>query len=266
VADGPLPRTTIGCVVAVADRLQTIASLLAVGEVPTGSRDPFGLRRAGNSVFRILIEQRWPMELGHILAMFKSTDEQLQFWSDRLFHFLVDLGFTPPEVRAVITVGDSGASFTWPLYAVVERLAALRSVRDREDFRTLLLLTRRIHNIVPQVSTLELGWLDEGWLPRPANYEQYDHPEPAARELREALQAQQAKVEIAANTGDYQAAIDELAALAAPVSKFFDEVLVIDEKQRDHTHHRKELVARLAGLLTRYFDIRELAGQADSNR
>jgi glycyl-tRNA synthetase beta chain len=265
-ADDSIPRTSVGCIVAMADRLQTIRALLSVGESPTGSRDPFGLRRAANSIFRILIEKRWPIEFNWFLATTKNGEEQRQFWTERLFNFLLDQGFTAPEVRAVLTVGDSGASFNWPLHAVVERLAALRSVRDREDFRTLLLLTRRIHNIVPQVAKLELEWTEAGWLPQPANYEQYEHPEPVARDLRAALEAQQVKVERAAEAGDYATAVVELAALAAPVSKFFDDVLVIDEKSRDDTHHRKELVARLAGLLTRYFDIRELAGQADSNR
>jgi glycyl-tRNA synthetase beta subunit len=152
------------------------------------------------------------------------------------------------------------------LHAIVERLSALRSVREREDFRTLLLLTRRIHNIVPQVSELELKWLEEGWLPHPANYEQYNHPEPAARGLRDALEGRQPRIERAAAAGDYGTALLELAALAIPVSKFFDEVLVIDPEHRDDTHHRKALVDRLATLLTLYFDIRELAGQADSNR
>jgi glycyl-tRNA synthetase beta chain len=264
--ESPLPRTDVGCVVALGDRIQLVHALLSIGEIPTGSRDPFGLRRATNSVFRILIDRRWPIGLDWILARGKQADGERAFWSERLVNYLVDQGFTPPEVRAVLSVGDGTAAFSWPLHTIVERLTALRGVRDREDFRTLLLLTRRIHNIVPQVSKLELEWVETGWLPSPANYEEYEHPEAAARDLREALRSQQPKVERAADAGDYATALSELATLAAPVGKFFDEVLVIDENQRDHTHHRKELVARLAGLLTRYFDIRELAGQADAKR
>jgi len=139
-------------------------------------------------------------------------------------------------------------------------------MRGSEDFGTLLRLTKRIHNIVPQVSELELKWIDEGWLPQPPHYDQYTHPEPAARELRAALSARQPLIERAAAAGDYTTTVMELAALAGPVSKFFDDVLVIDESQRNHTHHRKELVSRLGSLLTRYFDIRELAGQADAKR
>jgi glycyl-tRNA synthetase beta chain len=92
------------------------------------------------------------------------------------------------------------------------------------------------------------------------------HPEPAARALREALAAQQPKVERAAAAGDYETTILELAALAEPVTRFFDDVLVIDEDRRNDTHHRSQLVGRLGSLLTRYFDIRELAGQAESKR
>jgi glycyl-tRNA synthetase beta subunit len=149
---------------------------------------------------------------------------------------------------------------------IVERLTALRSVRSSDDFTTLLLLTKRIHNIVPQVAALELQWVGEGWQPQPPDYEHYAHPEPAARALRDALSAQQPKIERAADAGDYTTTILELSALAGPVSKFFDDVLVIDEGRRDDTHHRSQLVGRLGSLLTRYFDIRELAGQADGKR
>jgi glycyl-tRNA synthetase beta chain len=92
------------------------------------------------------------------------------------------------------------------------------------------------------------------------------HPEPSARALREALATRQTRVEKAAEAGDYRAAISELSALATPVSKFFEDVLVIDETQRNDTHHRSQLVGRLGSLLTRYFDIRELAGQAEGKR
>jgi glycyl-tRNA synthetase beta chain len=260
--DAPLPRSQIGCIVALAERIQTVQSLIKIGEVPTGSRDPFGLRRAANAIFRILIERRWPIEFAWILR----SPEETQFWTERLFNFFVEQGFTVPEVRSVLMVGDSGAAFRWPLHAIVSRLEAVRSVRSSRDFNTLLLLTKRIHNITPQVAQLERTWLADGWLPTPARYEEYSHPEPAARALKEALAAQQPKVERAASEGDYRTSILELAALAEPVSRFFDDVLVIDEAQRDDTHHRSQLVGRLGALLTRYFDIRELAGQAEGKR
>jgi glycyl-tRNA synthetase beta chain len=260
--DTPLPRTEVGCVLALAERIQSVQSLLKIGELPTGSRDPFGLRRASNAIFRILIERRWPIVFSWILR----SPEETKFWTDRLFHYLVDQGFTTPEVRAVLMVGDGKVSFTWPLHVIVERLTALRSVRSSDDFTTLLLLTKRIHNIVPQVAALELQWVGEGWQPQPPDYEHYAHPEPAARALRDALSAQQPKIERAADAGDYTTTILELSALAGPVSKFFDDVLVIDEGRRDDTHHRSQLVGRLGSLLTRYFDIRELAGQADGKR
>ena len=260
--ESPLPRTDVGCVLALAERIHTVQSLLKIGEAPTGSRDPFGLRRAANGIFRILIERKWPIQFAWML---RSGDET-QFWSDRLFHYLVEQGFTVPEVRAVLAVGDGGVSFTWPLFAIVERLSALRSMRGSEDFGTLLRLTKRIHNIVPQVQALEAKWAGEGWSPEPASYDQYAHREPAAQELREALTILQPKVDGAAAAGDYETAVRELSALAHPVSKFFDDVLVIDESQRNDTHHRSQLVGRLGSLLTRYFDIRELAGQADAKR
>ena len=258
--DTALPRTDVGCVVALAERIHTVQQLLKIGEVPTGSRDPFGLRRASNAIFRILIERRWPIEFSWILR----SPEETQFWSDRLFNYLVDQGSTAPEVRSVLMVGDGRVSFTWPLHAIVERLAALRSVRGSADFTTLLSLTKRIQNIGPQVGALKTKWFDEGWQPQPADYEQYVHPEPAAQKLRAALESQQPKVELAAGVGDYQSTIRELSALAGPVSEFFDDVLVIDEAKRTDTIYRGELVKRLGSLLTRYFDIRELAGQAES--
>lgn len=265
-ADDALPRTEVGCALAVADRVDTITTLLKAGESVTGSRDPFGLRRAANGTFRIALERRWPIGLHALVATHEQSATLETFWKERLANFLVDEGFTTSEVAAVLHTGDSGEPLRWPFYSLVERLQALRSVRDREDFRTLLLLTKRINNIVPQVDALEARWLEDGWLPSPPSYEDYEHPEPAARALRKALFETQERVGREAESGDYSEVMSHLAALADPVARFFDEVLVIDEAGRDDTHHRKELVARLAGLLTRYFDIRELAGQADSKR
>ena len=261
-----LPRTDVGCVLALADRLQTARQLVKAGEIPTGSRDPYGLRRATNGIFRILLEKRWPVRFEDLLATSNPADVEINFWLDRLFNYLVDQGFTVPEVNAVLHVGGSGAALTWPLHDITDRLAALRTVRQSDSFRTLLLLTRRFANIRKQATELTTKWLDEGWLPEPANSDQYVHPEPAARELLDALQSHQPKVERAASTGDYQSTIAELSALAEPASKFFDDVLVIDERQRNHTYYRVELVSGLETLLTRYFDIRELAGQADAKR
>ncbi|HKQ59884.1 MAG TPA: glycine--tRNA ligase subunit beta, partial [Candidatus Polarisedimenticolaceae bacterium] len=242
-----IPATAAGCLVALADKLDTIQGLLEAGELPSGSRDPFGLRRAANGVLRILAERGWVLG---------AEELEGEFWTERLHGFLVDKGFSTLEVRSVLAQEGS-------LPALLARLEALRGVRSRPDFRTLLELTRRIHNIVPQVEQLEAHWRAQGWRPEERAAV---HAEPAAQALGAAIDQARERVEAAADGGGYDEVVLQLCRLAEPVRRFFDDVLVIDEQDRDGTHRRKELVARLASLTTRYFDIRELAGQAVSKR
>jgi glycyl-tRNA synthetase beta chain len=261
-AEDAIPSTEVGCVVAVADRLDTIASLLGVGEAPTGSRDPFGLRRAANGVFRIVIERRWAMAISDLVRLTHDAAGAFVFFRERLDNWLLDRGFTANELAAVQRRKVSDTAFdAWALADIVVRLEFLRSTRALTDFARLVDLTKRVDNICTQANAAILKAVDSGFEPG-----RFDEPEPAAREL-EAFHAKTApRIRRASDAQDFTTVVSALTTYVEPIASFFEHVLVLDPKNVDATVARTALLEQVNSTLTLDFDIRELAGQADIKR
>ena len=257
-----VPATTAGAVVALADKLDTVARFIGIGRGPTGSGDPFGLRRATSGIFRIVLERRLDLSIRDLGDLGGGEAVLLDFLRERLEKFFRDLGYTPNEIRSVTLVQGGKTSLLIPLTDVALRLEAVRGVRERADFARLVELTKRIFNIVPKIDE---GSRERGgeWRPRPDRYEEFVDPEEPGKLLREMIEQSGPVVEQRAESKEYDRVIDSLAEFVAPVARFFDDVLVNDPDRPDETHHRGEMLRRLGAILTRYFDIRELAGQAD---
>lgn len=253
--DDPIPRAIEGRVVALADKLDTVAAFVGIGEVPTGSRDPFGLRRAINGVFRIVIEGDLALSLSRLVELAGGDDVLLRFMQDRLGAFLRETGYTPNEVLAVFRPRlEDAALADWTLGDVVARLTALRGVRDRDDFRNLVKLTERVDTILVRNAEAVRG------LGVPAASHAEDVA--AAIALSTMIDLAGPALRHAADAKDYAGVVELLAGFIDPVEDFFDHVLVIDKAHAGATVQRFESLRRLGELLTCYFDIRELAGQA----
>lgn len=253
-SDDSIPSTVEGCIVAIADRLDTMAGLIASGETPTGSRDPFGLRRAAGGVFRILAERAWPLSLTDLGLWAGNNPRFGPFVHDRLNNWLLDRGFTGNEIEAVRRPKVSLDDFDrWPINEILKRLEAVRTLRGRSDFARLVELTKRVDNILASA---------------PGAPAQAEHREShaSALALQHVHDAVRPRILAASAANDFSAVIDHMSALVAPVAKFFDDVLVLDPANPGATSSRCELLANVRGTVTRDFDIRELAGQADSNR
>jgi glycyl-tRNA synthetase beta chain len=252
--DDAVPETRAGAVVALADKLDTIASLIAVGEQPTGSRDPFGLRRAASGVFRIAIARRLPLSMNDLWRLVPDAET---FLKERLPNHLREIGASPNEIEAVLRLraGDTLA-WGWRLDDVVARLDAIRTVRGRPDFAHLVDLTKRVDNILIKRGAELDKVLD-------ADLGPYRETQPAAVKLAMLVEQERRRIEDLESQKRYDGILDVLAGLVAPVETFFQEVLVIDPTQPAATGHRWSLLADLRGVLTRCFDIRELAGQAE---
>jgi glycyl-tRNA synthetase beta chain len=261
-ADDSIPVTELGCVLAVADRLDTIGSLLGVGEAPTGSRDPFGLRRAANGVFRIAIERRWEIGIGDLVHLTQDVAGAFVFFRERLDNWLIDRGFTANELAAVQKRKVSDTAFdTWSMADIVVRLEFLRSARAHSEFGRLVDLTRRVDNICAQANAAILKALDSGF--QPARFEE---PEQAAREL-EMFHAKTApRIREASEAHDFTTVVSSLTTYVDPIARYFDKVLVLDPTNIDATVARTNLLEQVKSTLTLDFDIRELAGQADIKR
>ena len=254
-----LPPGDSGCVVSVADKLDSVACLLAAGEVPTGSRDPFGLRRATSGIFRIVFEREWPVSLADLLDLAGERETGAGFLGDRLRHFLRERGATVSEILAVLRPEVDAAGFLeWQLPDVAARLAAIGTVRRRPDFAHLADLTKRVDNILTKGREIlrdAKGGEDEAaaWV----------EDREAALALAELVRSQSARIDDLAAARDYRAVVDALAGFVDPVERFFTDVLVLDPEHPVATLRRGELLAQLKDVLTRCFDIRELAGEAD---
>jgi glycyl-tRNA synthetase beta chain len=251
-----IPASPLGRLLSVADKIDTIHALIGSGERPSGSKDPFALRRAGSAVCRILLESRWPLSLRAVWAAAGEDAATWAFLEERLSLFFLDRGFSTPEVRAVLQAGEGTAAAAASLADLEARLLAVRAQRESAELRLLAELTKRIVNIGPQAARMIEGW--KPWTPAAG----YADPVPAAAELRSRLDEVAAAVDGLAARGDYQAVVARLSSLAQPVARFFEDVLVLDPEDRDATHARAGLLDRLRSLLTSSFDLTQLGGEA----
>jgi glycyl-tRNA synthetase beta chain len=253
-SEDSIPSTVAGCIVAIADRLDTMAGLIGAGETPTGSRDPFALRRAAGGVFRILAERAWPVTLTDLTRWAGQDPKFRTFQNDRLNHWLVDRGYTANEIEAVRRPRVSPDDVDlWSIAEILARLEVVRTLRGRSDFAQLVELTKRVDNIL-------------GSAPDGSATTGHRESNATALALQRAHENLRPRILAASAANDFPAVIDLLSGLVAPVAKFFDDVLVLDPANPEATSSRCALLAQVRGTVTRDFDIRELAGQADANR
>jgi glycyl-tRNA synthetase beta chain len=229
-----IPSTPEGRIVALADKLDTLRECFRVGLVPSGSKDPFALRRAAQGVIRILVE-------GNIVLPFAETGELREFLLDRIRYYFREVrGFRYDEVNAVLASGIRD------LPDVAARLEALRDVRPTEDFEPLAASFKRIANILRQAEFRDGGAVDAGLLE--------DGPE-------RDLYADFNRVRETIGTSDYRPALEAIATLRPAVDRFFDKVLVNAPDERI----RRNRLTLLCNLLTEFSAIADFSEIAPSN-
>jgi glycyl-tRNA synthetase beta chain len=252
--DGPLPRGALAAVVGVADRLDTLAGLFGAGEVPTGSKDPFALRRAALAAVRIAAEVPLRCDLQEAahraLVLRKATvvgeiDAAMAgvraFLEERVRYYLT----TVAGVRA--EVADAVMAARWGVVPDdIARARALEAVRGEEVFGPLAVAFKRVRNMVSKSGEGRFV----GQLLR----------EPAEKGLVTAVSKAEKEVEKSVKRGDYEAGLRALATLAAPLDTFFTDVLVIcdDENLRAA---RLALLARVEKVFLRLADVSRLSAQ-----
>jgi len=220
--EDPLPRTRSGLAVGLADRLDTLAGLFGAGHQPTGSKDPFGLRRSAQGAVRIVLEGKLSIDLDLLAAravrlygnrLELSGEEVLErvrpFLRDRLRFLLGREGFEYDEIEAALAAGDSDLPDTRA------RVEALHAVREEPGFLEVALAAKRIANIVGDETerpVAESLFVDQ-----------------AERDLHAAAGALRKRVEESAESRDYATALRAIAGFADVLDRFFVEVLVMDE-------------------------------------
>lgn len=245
--EGPIPRTLTGAILGVADRLDTLAALFA-SEKPSGSKDPFALRRAALAAVKICAEFPLPVDLAQacreaVANRAGAGEEALgEFLQDRLRHYLTSVVEVRPDVADAVLAAHWGV-----VPDDVARARALETVRQDEVFGSLAIAFKRVRNILTKGTH---GTLDESALTVPAE-----------RELLAAVETAEGRVGEGLAEGDHEAALHALAALAGPLDRFFTDVMVLCEDPK-LKEARLALLARIERLFLRLADVSRLAAEA----
>lgn len=251
-AGDSLPRSRVGTVVALADKLETLVGMFGIGQIPTGDKDPFALRRHALGVIRMLAEGNLDLPLEAMLAVvgdkfstvegFKPATAQLSdFIYDRLAGSLREDGYSAQEVDAVVSqrpqrLGD-----------IPKRLAAVRSFSALPEAAALAAANKRVGNILKKVENPVEPTVDSALL-----------KEAAEIALHDALVEVVPQADAAFITGDYAESLTALAALRTPVDAFFDGVMVNADDPALRAN-RLGLLAKLHAAMNQVADLSKLS-------
>ena len=248
-AGDTLPRNTAGVVVALADKLETLVGMFGIGNLPTGDRDPFALRRHALGVIRMLVEKDLSLDLNALLAGAvpafgdKITDASAalaDFIYDRLAGSLREQGYSAQEVDAVLALRPQR------LALVEKQLAAVRAFAALPESPALAAANKRVANILKKAGEVD------------AHVNPELLQEKAEQDLYAALQRFVPEANAQFDAGDYTASLQTLAVLRAPVDAFFDDVMV-NAEQMDLRLNRQGLLKSLHDAMNRVADLSRLA-------
>lgn len=250
-AGDELPSTNVSLAVALADKLETLSGLFGIGQMPTGDKDPFALRRHALGVLRMLIEKELNVSLTQLVdigyeamqtvaGVKDARAELLAFFEDRLRVIFKDKGFSAQEVDAVLAANPAT-----PL-EVPARLEAVRAFSQMEEAQALAAANKRIGNILKK-STEAIKEVDA------ALFE-----EEAEKTLFDALVAVEPQVQSLYGQGAYTDVLKLLAPMKAPVDKFFEDVMVNVENEAIR-QNRLALLARLHRTMNLVAELSRLA-------
>ena len=252
-AGDELPRNDLGLVAALADKLETLVGMFGIGNLPSGDKDPFALRRHALGVLRMLIERDLPLDVDPLLRssfevfgdrITSDRDSALQalaeFLSDRLAGLLREQGYTAQEIEAVLSLRPQR------LGDVPRRLEAVRAFAALPQASALAAANKRISNILKKAEQVE-GAVVTSLL-----------QEPAEQALYQAMASLSPRARTQWEQGDYTASLQTLAALREPVDAFFDDVMV-NAEQPELRRNRLLLLQHLHQAMNRVADLSRLA-------
>lgn len=248
-AGDELPRNAVGVVVALADKLETLVGMFGIGNLPTGDRDPFALRRHALGVIRMLVEKDLPLALETLLAsavpafgdkIQDATAQLADFIYDRLAGSLREQGYSAQEVDAVLALRPQR------LALVEKQLAAVRAFAALPESPALAAANKRVGNILKKAGDVD------------AHVNPELLQEQAEKDLYAALQRFVPEANAQFEQGDYTASLQTLAVLRAPVDAFFDDVMV-NAEQMDLRLNRLGLLKSLHEAMNRVADLSRLA-------
>src|SRR5258706_139574 len=244
-----LPEGPIASAVALADKLDSLAGLFSIKELPTGDKDPFGLRRAALGGIRIVVENQLPLSLRDLLdAAFGPYRDKPQtdlkiFFTERMRSYFLERGYSANEVEAVLSLNPVAIAL------IPKQLEAVRAFSALPEAASLAAANKRIANILRQAENKGESFAD-------ANFSALK--EPAEIALFDALQAASRSAKPLFDSGDFAGYLKAFASLKSPLDSFFDAVMVMtdDQKLREN---RLALLTDMRKAMNRFSDISKLA-------
>ena len=236
--DSELPSTLFTALISIATKLDTLMALFSIGKIPTGSKDPFGLRRAAIGIVKIVLEYNLPFNISKVFEELKEEyrdfDTKLleEFFIERIYQYF---DANPSIVKAVIESGERD------IVEISKKINALNDIVDSSDFKEVFTTFKRVANIVKDVDISKDLNVDENLFE--SKYE---------KELLDRFSEVKNK-----DYSDYESKLDALFGLKAEIDRFFDHVLVNvdDEKLREN---RKNLISLIYKEFKKIADIKEI--------
>lgn len=230
-----LPTGDVGAIVALATKIDNLIGLFSTGKIPTGSKDPFGLRRAAIGVLRIIIDREYPLDIGKILIRMSKQyndydkEQLVKFVYDRLYQIMKEVN--PSIINAVLSTGEGNVT------EIHKKVSALADFTKRDDFENLLATFKRVANITKDfdMSTLSLDETHFDTDYEKALYERFMRIDEA----------------------EYDKLLEALASLKPELDAFFDHVMVNAEDEKVRLN-RKSLIASIYNRFKEVADIKEI--------
>jgi glycyl-tRNA synthetase beta chain len=247
-----LPSSPVGDIVSIADKMDTVVGCFGVGLVPTGTADPFGLRRQALGIIRIILEKKYSISLGGLVEESEKQlkekmerpaeqvkEEILDFFRVRYQNFLLDKAYPFDVAEAVLTI-----SFD-ELLDVQGRIDALRKARDLKDFASIVIAFKRAVNILKGA-------------PPKREIKSSLFVESAEQNLYQSFLKAKERIEHHLNKRDYPAALVEMTLMKKPIDEFFDGVMVMVEDEAVR-NNRLALLDEIGKLFLRIADFSKLS-------
>jgi glycyl-tRNA synthetase beta chain len=247
-----LPSSSIGDMISIADKMDTIVGSFGIGLVPTGTADPFGLRRQALGIIRIILEKAYPLSLTQLIQksaqllgeklerpLEEVKKDVLDFFRVRYQYFLLDKSYPPDILESVLSVSFDD------LIDTQGRIDAVKRAREWKDFESIVIGFKRAMNILKgSPSKKEIA---------PSLFSV-----PAEQSLYHSFLAVKERIENHLSKGDYESALLEMTRMKSPIDEFFDQVMVMVEEAAVR-ENRLALLDAIGRLFLRIADFSKLA-------
>lgn len=251
---GLLPETTVAGVLAIADKIDTLCGCFSVGLIPTGTSDPYALRRQCIGIVQIMVDQSFSFSLKRMieksLSLYGSETGDLSgdtnrihaFMRSRVDHLLLEEGFPKDIVTAVTSITIDHVPHIW------KRVRALAELTDAPDFKPLAIAFKRVVNIIKKAGHAE----ERAGIVEPKLFENESESN-----LHEAYQGVAERVRALLDEGSYDKALRDIASMGGAVDLFFDDVMVMAERD-DLRMNRLALLKHIADLFGLFADFSKI--------